>query len=272
MRLRLWQVDAFAERPFSGNPAAVVPLDAWLDDRLLMAIAAENNLSETAFFVPEGTGYRLRWFTPAVEVDLCGHATLATAHVILHVLQPGRADVSFATRSGTLTVRRVAQGLAMTLPATPVTDFSVPDGLVRALGVAPLATFAAPNWLLVELSGAAAVKALRPDFAALIPFARNGVIATAPAEAPIDFVSRMFGPALGVDEDPVTGAAHCLLAPFWAKRLGRNPLRAHQASSRGGHLLCYDEGATVTLVGRCVPYLEGMIDVDPAAFDGDRAA
>lgn len=140
------------------------------------------------------------------------------------------------------------------------------------MGVPALATFAAPNWLLAEFADAAAVRALRPDFSALASLAHGGVIATAGGDAGVDFISRMFGPALGINEDPVTGAAHCVLTPFWARRLGRNPLRAHQASSRGGYLLCYDEGAAVTLVGRCVPYLEGVIDVDPADFAGDRAA
>jgi predicted PhzF superfamily epimerase YddE/YHI9 len=252
VKLPLYQVDAFASEPFRGNPAAVCLLDEWLPDGTLQAIAAENNLSETAFLVREGEGYRLRWFTPKVEVELCGHATLASGFVLLE----SDGEVVFHTRSGTLKVRRDGDVLTMDLPALPATPMAPPPALAA---LAPRATLRASNWLAV-FDREEQVRALAPDFAALAELHPYGVIATAPG-AKVDFVSRYFGPSFGVDEDPVTGSAHCTLVPYWSKRLGKPKLVAHQVSHRGGELICEDRGARVALTGRCVLYLEGEIRI-----------
>lgn len=264
MRLPLYQIDAFAEGPFTGNPAAVCPLETWLPDDLMQAIAAENNLAETAFFVPEGEDYRLRWFTPTTEVDLCGHATLASAHVVFHFLAPWRYGVHFRTeKAGTLAVSREGGLLALDFPAYPPTPCPTPEGLAAALGRAPAALLAARYYLAVY-DRAEEVAALAPDFRALARLDRPALIATAPA-APgsdaCDFVSRVFAPAVGIDEDPATGAAHCTLIPYWAARLGRNRLSARQISRRGGTLLCELLGERVAIAGRAVLYLAGTIEV-----------
>lgn len=258
MRLPLYQIDAFTSRVFRGNPAAVVPLESWPEDALLQAIAAENNLSETAFFAPEGDGYRLRWFTPAVEVDLCGHATLATGWLILNRLQPGRDAVTFHTRSGALGVRRTGALLAMDFPARPPEPVAPCAGLVEAIGGRPRTVLAARDYLLVYGS-AAEVRELNPDMAALMNIDRFAVIVTAPGDDGYDCVSRFFAPAKGVPEDPVTGSAHCTLVPYWARRLGKPTVRAFQASARGGELTGIDQGARVSLAGDCAFYLEGTI-------------
>ena len=260
MQLPLYQIDAFTSRVFRGNPAAVVPLKTWPDDPLLQAIAAENNLSETAFFAPEGDGFRLRWFTPAVEVDLCGHATLATGWLILNRLQPRRAAVTFHTRSGALGVRRADALLAMDFPARlpePVTPCA---GLIEAIGGKPREVLAARDYLLVYDS-AAEVRQLKPDMAGLMNIDRFAVIVTAPGDDGFDCVSRFFAPAKGVPEDPVTGSAHCTLVPYWVGRLGKSSIRAFQASARGGELTGIDQGARVSLVGDCAFYLEGTINL-----------
>jgi len=262
MRLPLYQVDAFAAVPFAGNPAAICPLDAWLDDARMQAIAAENNLAETAFFVRDSDGYRLRWFTPTVEVDLCGHATLASAWVVFERIEPGAAAVRFATRSGALGVTRDGDRLVLDFPALPAARQTAPADLVAGLGRAPAESWKASNWMAV-FDRADDVRALAPDMAALVRLAPAGVIATAPAGAAdgCDFVSRFFAPAHGVPEDPVTGSAHCTLVPYWAKRLGRARLHARQVSKRGGELFCEDRGPRVSIAGRCVLYLEGTISV-----------
>lgn len=254
MKLRQYQVDAFATRAFEGNPAAVCPLERWLDDGLLQAIAEENNLSETAFFVASEKGFRLRWFTPVSEVDLCGHATLATAHVLFeHLGHPGPA-VRFATRSGVLTVRRKGSLLEMDFPASPPTPCTAPASLVKALGRQPAAVLRADDYLAV-FDDEAAVRGLSPDFALLATLDLRGVIVTAPGSAD-DFVSRFFAPRLGIPEDPVTGSAHCTLAPYWADRLGRHRLSARQVSKRGGRLACELEGDRVLLSGSAVTFME----------------
>jgi len=258
MRIPIFQVDAFASEVFRGNPAALCPLPRWLDDSTMQAIAAENNLPETAFFVREGDGYRLRWFTPTVEVELCGHATLAAGWLLLERLETTRVAVAFATRSGVLEVRRADGGsLALDLPALPASPMAAPPALAEGLGAAPRETLRATNWLAV-LDDESAVRAVKPDFATLATLHPYGVIVTAPGDG-CDFVSRFFGPSFGIPEDPVTGSAHCTLTPFWAARLGKRQLRARQVSRRGGELSCEDRGDRVRLAGRCALYLEGEI-------------
>ena len=261
MRLRIFQVDAFTDRLFGGNPAAVCPLEDWLPDATMQAIAAENNLAETAFFVPDGEGYALRWFTPTVEVDLCGHATLAAAFVLFELLQPGRVRVDFRTlKAGILTVVKTGERLAMDLPSRPGKPVAASAGLSAALGRAPAQLLAARDHLAIYDS-AAEVAALRPDLAALAQLDCMAVIATAPGENGIDFVSRFFAPKQGIPEDPVTGSAHCTLVPYWAERLGKTRLQARQISPRGGALDCTLKGDQVTLAGRAVLYLDGIISV-----------
>jgi PhzF family phenazine biosynthesis protein len=261
MRIPLYQIDAFADGPFTGNPAAVCPLEEWLPDHVMQAIAAENNLSETAFFVREGDGYRLRWFTPTTEVDLCGHATLASAFVVFRWLMPQRNEVTFRTQqAGPLTVSRDGDQLALDFPARPPSACAMPDGIAAALGRPPAAVLAARDYLAVYET-ADDIRALTPDFAAIARFDRFAVIATAPGTEGIDFVSRFFAPARGVDEDPVTGSAHCTLIPYWAERLGKTRLEARQLSRRGGALTCAPHGDRVTIAGRAVLYLEGRITI-----------
>ncbi|NDY96179.1 PhzF family phenazine biosynthesis protein [Wenzhouxiangella limi] len=256
MKLDFYQVDAFTERVFEGNPAAVVVLEAWPEDDLLQAIAMENNLSETAFFAPEGDDFRLRWFTPRAEVDLCGHATLATAHVLYEHLDHAGEGVRFLTRSGALSVRREASGYRMDFPAAASALVAVPGDLIDGLGGRkPAAVLAGPDHLAV-FEREADVAELRPDFAALARIDGRGVIATAPGEN-CDFVSRCFFPRLGVPEDPVTGSAHCQMAPYWAERTGRTSLSARQLSARGGRVDCRVRGDRVELLGQAVTCLVG---------------
>ena len=261
MRIPLYQIDAFADGPFTGNPAAVCPLDAWLPEDVMQAIAAENNLSETAFFVPEGEGYRLRWFTPTTEVDLCGHATLASGYVVFRWLQPERSRITFQTlQAGPLTVARDGDLLALDFPSRPPAPCEMFEPLGAALGRRPTTLLAARDFLAIY-ERADDIAALQPDFAALAALDRFAVIVTAPGTGGIDFVSRFFAPARGVDEDPVTGSAHCTLIPYWAQRLGKNRLNARQLSRRGGTLSCALDGDRVTIAGRALPYLEGTITV-----------
>ncbi|HMA99053.1 MAG TPA: PhzF family phenazine biosynthesis protein, partial [Wenzhouxiangella sp.] len=237
MKLDCYQVDAFTQDVFKGNPAAVVVLKEWPDDAVLQSIAAENNLSETAFFVPEGDAFKLRWFTPLAEVDLCGHATLATAHVLFEHLSYPENEVRFISRSGPLTVAREADRYCMDFPAVPMTPASVPDDLIEGFsGLTPSAAFLGADFLAVFAHEDDIVD-LDPDFVALSRVQGRGVIATAPGRN-CDFVSRVFCPQLGVNEDPVTGSAHCQMAPYWAKRLGRSELSARQVSQRGGNVDC----------------------------------
>lgn len=258
MQIPTYQIDAFAERPFAGNPAAVCPLEAWLPDEVLQGIALENNLSETAFLVPEGDAdYHLRWFTPLLEVPLCGHATLASGYLVLSRLAPHKERVAFRTRSGRLEVRRDGTRLAMDLPADPPEPAAAPDGMVQALGKTPAEVLRASYWLAV-FEREADVSELRPDIAALGRMSPGDVIVTAPGDA-VDFVSRFFAPAAGIAEDPVTGSAHCILTPYWAGRLGRERLEARQLSARGGALDCVLAGDRVVLSGACAFYMEGRI-------------
>lgn len=259
MKIRLYQVDAFASRAFSGNPAAVCPLDAWLDDSLLQAIADENNLSETAFFVPDGDGFALRWFTPTTEIDLCGHATLASAHVLFNILGYAGERIRFRTRSGELVVERAGTALAMDFPALPPRPCPAPPALLAGLGATPTAILAADDYIAV-FDDEASVRALAPDFACFRRLDRRGVVVTAPG-SDVDFVSRFFAPKVGIAEDPVTGSAHCELTPYWAARLGKNELSARQVSRRGGELGCRLHGARVIVSGRAVTFLQGEIEL-----------
>jgi PhzF family phenazine biosynthesis protein len=270
MRIPLWQVDAFTDRVFSGNPAAVCVLEDWLPDATLSAIAAENALSETAFLVQEPAGWRIRWFTPTIEVDLCGHATLASAHVFLTRLAPGARgagggaaqEVTFASRSGPLRVVRDDRGrLAMTFPRRPPVRCETPAAVVRALGRPPLETWFARDHLAL-LAGEAEVRDLAPDLTAVGELPGHGLMVTAPASTPgLDFVSRFFAPQAGIPEDPVTGSVHCVLVPFWAGRLGKSRLEAAQVSRRGGRLSCEDRGDAVVIAGTAADYLDGFIEV-----------
>jgi PhzF family phenazine biosynthesis protein len=262
MRLPFYQVDAFTGDLFGGNPAAVVPLERWLPEATMQAIAAENNLSETAFFVRESDDYALRWFTPTVEVDLCGHATLASGFVVMSFLEPKRRAVNFRTvKAGTLTVTRDENTLTMDFPARPAAPAQAPAGLPEALGGMPRAVLRARDYLVVYDS-AAEVAALKPDFAALAAVKDCwAAIATAPGDDGVDFVSRFFAPAQGVPEDPATGSSHCTLTPYWAERLGKTTLEARQLSRRGGALRCTQHRERVTIAGRAVLYLEGEISV-----------
>jgi len=260
MKIPIYQVDAFTLGPFSGNPAAVCPLDAWLDDETLQSIAAENNLSETAFIVACEDGYKLRWFTPAVEVDLCGHATLAAAYVVLNHLQPNLNSVSFETMSGTLIVTREGERLSMDFPTRAPTPVPVSESLTDALGRAPSEAHLSRD-ILALYDDEASVRDLAPDYAKLAALDEGlGVIVTAKGDT-VDFVSRFFAPKAGVDEDPVTGSAHCTLVPFWAERLGRSQLVAHQVSVRGGELHCELQGDRVIMSGQCVLFLTGSIHI-----------
>ncbi len=261
MRLPIYQVDAFTARLFGGNPAAVVPMSNFPEDAVMQAIAAENNLSETAFLVPHEGDYRLRWFTPKVEVPLCGHGSLASAAVVMERLEPARRKVMFHTASGALTVERTDSGYKMDFPSRPAERIALPPGLAEALGVQPLEVHANAFYYMVVVESAKQVRALAPDMPALAQQERTGVIVTAPGEGGHDFISRYFAPAKGVAEDPVTGGAHCTLAPYWARRLGKTNFRAFQASPRGGEIVCRLLGERVSLEGSCVFYLEGHIQV-----------
>jgi predicted PhzF superfamily epimerase YddE/YHI9 len=264
MELPLVQMDAFTDRPLSGNPAAVMRLPRWLDDAVLQAIAAENNLSETAFVVREGDHLRLRWFTPTVEVDLCGHATLAAGAVLL--FEDGGDEVTFETRSGALSVRRIGDDYELDLPVIPPHSLvDPPAALPEVLGTPPIEILGvrqmhnAAYWLAVY-GTETEVARLSPDTRRMGRELRANVICTAPGDV-VDFVSRFFAPGSGVDEDPVTGSAHATLAPFWSERLQKNPLHARQISRRGGSLTCTLVRDRVQLRGACVPYLRGTVTI-----------
>lgn len=262
METPLYQVDAFADRRFSGNPAAVMPLDAWLPDDVLLALAEENNLAETAFFVPStapDADFDLRWFTPAVEVDLCGHATLAAAHVLF--TERGFADdlVRFSSKSGLLAVRRADDRLVMDFPARPPKPALFDDAIAAALGIAPR-LFVKARDLIAVYEDAADVAALRPDMRALARSRFFAVVATAPGQGDIDFVSRFFAPGAGVDEDPVTGSAHAELFPYWGQRLRKTEMTARQISRRGGTVWGkLRDGGRVEIAGAAITFLRGTV-------------
>lgn len=259
MPIRIFQVDAFTEKPFAGNPAGVCLLDGCKPDSWMQSVAAEMNLSETAFLLKQEDGWNLRWFTPKVEVDLCGHATLASAHVLAEIgsLSDG-IDARFHTKSGLLTAKCVGGRIELDFPAKPEGPAPVPAGLVEALNVKPVYVGKNQFDYLIEVESEKIVRELDPDFVRLKRMPVRGVIVTAhSASTDFDFVSRFFAPAVGVDEDPVTGSAHCCLGPYWMKKLGRSKFKAYQASPRGGVLEVEVVGDRVLLRGRAVTVLEG---------------
>ncbi len=257
MKIKQYQIDAFATRAFEGNPAAVCPLESWLDDGILQAIAEENNLSETAFFVPSEKGFELRWFTPVKEVDLCGHATLASAHVIFEILGYTKLTITFETRSGDLFVERHGKLLKMDFPARPPAPCMLSEILLKGLGQRPVEVLAANDYMAV-FDSEATVRAITPDQSLLSQLDLRGVIATARG-TDVDFVSRFFAPKSGIPEDPVTGSAHCTLAPYWANKLGKNILSARQVSKRGGNIACEVNSGRVMLSGYAVTFMEAEI-------------
>ncbi len=259
MKLSIYQIDAFAENIFQGNPAAVCPLDEWLPDAVLQDIAQENNLSETAYFIQEGDGYRIRWFTPTVEVDLCGHATLASAYVIFEILGFGGDEILFHSRSGELRVRRKGELIELDFPKAEIQRCETPDEITQAFGKEPVEVWRSDDYIAVY-ENASDIASLSPDFSILSRLDCRGVAATARG-ADVDFVCRFFAPRFGIDEDPVTGSAYCELMPYWTDRLGRNKLSAAQLSKRGGGLQCELTVGRVLIAGRAVKYLEGVIDI-----------
>lgn len=259
MKLSIYQVDAFADEVFKGNPAAVCPLEEWLADDLMQQIAEENNLSETAFFVGEDDGYRLRWFTPAMEVDLCGHATLASAYVLFNELEFDDDLIRFRSNSGLLSVRKDEQRLSMDFPTAKLRPSKAPENLIDALGISAIDVFRDTDYLCV-LETEAQVRELEPDLRLLKQVDTRGVIVTAPGKE-VDFVSRFFAPAAGVDEDPVTGSAHTMLAPYWSKRLNKRELIGQQVSRRGGKVYCSLKDDRVEIAGEARLYMRGEIEV-----------
>lgn len=267
MRIPYYEVAAFTSKPFGGNPAGVCLLPAWLPDATLQSIAAENNLAETAFLVPCGGDYELRWFTPELEIDLCGHATLASAFVLFTEAGFKGDTIRFHSKSGVLGVSRVGGVLELDFPSRPPLPCAVPDALVRGLGQTPIQVLKSRDYFAVFASEAD-VRSLKPDFGALATLDALGIIATAPG-SDCDFVSRFFAPGAGVPEDPVTGSAHCTLIPYWAQRLGKTQLFARQVSKRGGELCCRQVGERVRIGGKAVLYLRGQIALDEAVVRKD---
>ncbi len=259
--LRLYQVDAFTCNLFAGNPAAVCPLETWPEDELLQAIAQENNLSETAFFAPEGAGYRLRWFTPVKEVSLCGHATLASAFVIFTELEPDRHMVRFETASGPLFVQRDGERMVIDFPARKLEGCEPPPELMQGIRKEPreLWTVTPGRSFVLVYEREAEVREIWPDFGALAALGRSVAI-TAPGDHS-DCASRYFAPHAGIPEDPVTGSIHCALVPYWAARLGKREIYARQVSRRGGELFCEDNGPRVKIAGYAVKYMEGVLEL-----------
>ncbi|MEO8648142.1 MAG: PhzF family phenazine biosynthesis protein [Acidobacteriota bacterium] len=263
MKLDIFQVDAFTTEAFHGNPAAVVPLESWLPDELMSSIAAENNLAETAFFVKTLDRYDIRWFTPKVEVDLCGHATLATAHVIFNELKLEEKSIKFRSgRSGDLGVEKQDGKLVLDFPSYPVTEVEPNANLALAIGIVPLRTWESQGDMVLTLfRNENDIRLIVPDMNALSKLAYNEVIVTAPG-SDADFVSRMFAPKIGIPEDPVTGAIHCSLIPYWSAELGKTKLFARQVSARGGELFCENAGTRVKIGGNAVTFLKGEIYVE----------
>ena len=264
MKLTIYQVDAFAEKAFTGNPAAIIPLDSWLEDQTMQSIAEENNLSETAFIVATDNGYHIRWLTPSCEVDLCGHATLAAAYVVIQCLQETRNPICFNSKSGELFVSHKIDAnkktiLTLDFPASEYEEVETPQALIQGLGKTPIKTYAAADYLAI-FSSEEEILQLTPNFTQLQELDRRGIIASAPGKD-VDFVSRFFAPNAGINEDPVTGSAHCLLTPYWANRLDRTQLSAKQRSARGGSLTCALQGNRVLLSGYATLYMKGEITI-----------
>jgi len=259
LKIPIYQVDAFTNQLFRGNPAAVCPLEQWLPDETMQKIAAENNLSETAFFVRRGDDYDLKWFTPKGEVELCGHATLATAFVILSFIEPKRSNITFFTKGGILMVFKEGKLLTMLFPPKETTRSTAPEALIKGLGKRPIEVQKGYNYLVVYEKEEDILR-LQPDFQELKKLDAHGVIVTAKGDKG-DFVSRYFAPKMGVDEDPVTGSAHCSLVPYWSRVLGKTEFLAYQRSLRGGKIICANMGERIKLSGEAVLYLEGTIHI-----------
>jgi PhzF family phenazine biosynthesis protein len=259
MEIPLYQIDAFTDSVFGGNPAAVCPLGEWIDDGLMQKIAEENNLSETAFFVKKGTRYEIRWFTPRVEIELAGHPTLAAAYVIFNYIDPGANKISFSSKSGELVVTRDGGLIRMNFPAMEPVGAGENGLLNRALGLNPVELYRTRDYMAVYRTQDE-ILSIKPDFGLLGRLDCLGIIVSAPGEK-ADFVSRCFAPSVGINEDPVTGSAHSTLVPYWARRLKKDTLHAYQLSGRGGELFCRYLGDRVEISGRAVPYLKGMISV-----------
>jgi PhzF family phenazine biosynthesis protein len=261
MNLSIYQADAFADELFRGNPAAVIPLTEWLPASLMQKIALENNLSETAFFIPGDGCYHLRWFTPTTEVSLCGHATLATAHILFKHMGYEGDVIHFQTQSGILPVSREGDLLYLNFPASKLTSFPTPQGLTKALGLRPLEVMVSGKNLMAVYKNESEVRNIYPDFQLLIKLAYKGIIITA-AGHQADFVSRFFAPLMGINEDPATGSAHTLLIPYWSHFLGKSVLFSHQVSHRGGFIHCEMLDDRVRIGGKAVTYLQGTLYVD----------
>lgn len=263
MKLVIYQVDAFAEKPFEGNPAAVIPLASWLPDALMQAIAEENNLAETAFFVPSTSGYHIRWFTPTTEVKLCGHATLASAYVLYNCMGHEKTSITFDSLSGPLPVTQDGSLLTLDFPAQPAQRCEIPEALVLGLGLEPVECFRHEDYLVV-LDNEQQLQKMKPDYHALEQLDGRGVIVTAPSKT-FDFLVRFFAPKCGVPEDPVTGSAYTQLAPYWADRLGQTQFKTRQISPRGGNVHCEIKDDRVLISGSAVLYLQGQIETEAIA-------
>ncbi len=260
MEISLYQIDAFASKLFEGNPAAVCPLDAWLPDDVMQCIAAENNLSETAFFVPTGDGFHIRWFTPVSEVDLCGHATLASAYVLFNILAYKNDKIKFDSKSGTLAVTKDDEWLVMDFPAQPPVPCDMPEEIVKAFNTVPNECLISEDYIVV-FESESDIESAEPDFEQLKKLDLRGVVITAKSTR-YDFVARFFAPNYGIPEDPVTGSAYTQLAPYWASKTGQKRFSVRQMSSRGGELICEISGDRVFISGKAVKYLEGKIKIN----------
>lgn len=259
MELTLYQIDAFAEHVFEGNPAAVCPLESWLDDDVMQAIAEENNLSETAFFVANNTGFDLRWFTPTIEVDFCGHATLATAYVLFECLSYKQLEIKFNTRVGEFIVTKENDNFKMDFPRLELKPYRIDEDLINVLGFVPHEAMIG-NDLVILMGSEHEVADYQPNFELLKLLPGRAVCITSESEN-YDFVSRFFAPKAGINEDPVTGSSHCALAPYWGHKLNKKLLKARQVSARGGDVLCHVNDSRVTLIGRAVIYMQGTINI-----------
>ncbi|MBT8239318.1 MAG: PhzF family phenazine biosynthesis protein [Croceitalea sp.] len=260
MKLKLYQIDAFTDKVFGGNPAAVCILEKWLEDNIMQHIAQENNLAETAFAVKMKNAYEIRWFTPETEVDLCGHATLATAYVVFNHYETNIDTIRFfSSKSGDLTVVKKADMLQLDFPRDRFHQVEAPKGIIEAVGLEPLEVYLGKTDYMLIYKSQKAIESIKPNFHLLDQINCRGVIVTAPGDQ-VDFVSRFFAPLCGIPEDPVTGSAHTTLTPYWSKVLGKKALKAHQLSSRGGQLYCEDHGELIKIAGKAVPYLIGEIE------------
>lgn len=270
MKLTIYQVDAFAERIFKGNPAAIVPLEDWIPDELMQAIAMENNLSETAYFVKTDEGYHLRWFTPEFEIDLCGHATLGSAYIIKNFIEPHVAEINFTTEKAGVLKASAREGLyTLDFPSQPPKATKVPKQLMESIGITNAVEVLKARDYFVVLPDEDAVKNVQPDFTIMKELDAIGVIVTAKGRS-ADVVSRCFYPGAGIPEDPVTGSAHTNIVPYWAEKLGKTKLFCKQLSARGGDVHCELRGNRVLMSGKCVLYMEGEIDVKEVLAEAEE--